>query len=255
VAREKPSCHDQIAEDRASDLSWTARDWTQPEGFCVVATLSSELHPSVRGVMSSPRDLIRVPDKPHRLDGVCDRAQHSERSIALHLGEAMSLPTTVQHGYGIRADDGEALWLGSALGLIKAAAETTDGRFFAMEIRAPKGFFSPLHVHRDADELFILLAGDMRVQHGEDIFEAETGSLVYGPRQVPHSLYVDSDEAKMLLILSPSGMEGFFREVGAPADAVELPPPGLDLPDREALMEIGARFQQDVVGPPLSPKE
>ena len=167
----------------------------------------------------------------------------------------MSLPTTVEAGYGMRSDDGEALWLGSALGLIKAAAETTDGRFFAMEIRAPEGFFSPLHVHRDQDEFFILLNGDMRVQHGGDIFEAETGALVYGPRQVPHSLYVDSDEARMLLILSPSGMEGFFREVGSPADSIELPPPDLELPDRDALMEIGARFKQDVVGPPLSPKE
>ena len=167
----------------------------------------------------------------------------------------MSLPTMVQGGYAMRPDDGEALWLGNGLGLIKAAAETTDGRFFAMEIRAPKGFASPLHVHRDADEFFIVVTGDVRIQHGEDVFEAEPGSLVYGPRQVPHSFYVDSDDTKVLLILSPSGMEGFFREVGSPASALELPPSGLALPDREVLMEIGARFKQDVVGPPLQPKD
>lgn len=167
----------------------------------------------------------------------------------------MSLPMTVHGGYGLGPDEGEALWFNGGLGLIKAAAETTDGRFFAMEIRAPKGFASPLHVHRDADEFFVVVAGDVRIQHGDDVFEAEPGSLVYGPRQVPHSFHVDSEDAKLLLILSPSGMEGFFREVGSPAEALELPPSGFELPDREVLMEIGARYRQDVVGPPLPPKE
>ncbi len=190
-----------------------------------------------------------------RIDGIVHWAEHDERPQAYGWEGKMSLPTTVQGGYGLRPDDGEALWLGGALGLIKAAAETTDGRFFAMEFRAKKGFASPLHVHRDADEFFILVSGAARIQHGEDIFEAEPGSLVYGPRQVPHSISVDSEDAKFLLILSPSGMEGFFREVGSPAKAIELPPPGLELPDREVLMEIGAKYKQDVVGPPLPPKE
>lgn len=167
----------------------------------------------------------------------------------------MSLPTTVQGGYGMLPDDGEALWFNGSLALIKAAAETTDGRFVAVEFRARKGFASPLHVHRDADEFFIVLMGEVRVQHGEDVFEAGPGSLLYGPRKVPHSLHVDSEEAKLLLILSPSGMEGFFREVGSPAEAFDLPPSDFELPDREVLMEIGARYKQDVVGPPLPPKE
>jgi quercetin dioxygenase-like cupin family protein len=167
----------------------------------------------------------------------------------------MSLPTTVEHGYGLGPDDGEALWFPGALGLIKADAETTAGRFFAMEFRATKGFASPLHLHPDADEFFLVMSGELRVQHGEDIFEAGPGSLIYGPRQVPHALYMDSDEAQMLLILSPSGMEGFFRGLGSPAEAVELPPPGGQLPDREVLQELGARYGQEVVGPPLPPKD
>ena len=167
---------------------------------------------------------------------------------------AVSLPTTVQDGYGLAPDEGEALWLNGGLGLIKATGESTGGRFFAMELRVPKGFASPLHVHRDADEFFIVVAGDIRVQHGDDVYEAEAGSLVFGPRQVPHSFHVDSDDANVLLILSPSGMEGFFREVGSPAEELAYPPAGFELPDREVLMEIGARYQQDVVGPPLPPK-
>lgn len=33
-----------------------------------------------------------------------------------------------------------------------------------MELRAPKGFASPLHIHRDEDEFFVVLSGEVRVK-------------------------------------------------------------------------------------------
>ena len=65
---------------------------------------------------------------------------------------------------------------------------------------------------------------------------------------------MDSDEARLLLFFSPGGVENFFREAGKPAGAVSLPPPGEEFADREVLMAIGARYQQEFVGPPLPPK-
>jgi hypothetical protein len=64
-----------------------------------------------------------------------------------------------------------------------------------------------------------------------------------------------SKDARLLLIFGPSGVEGFFREGGKPAGAFALPPADEEFLDRLALMEVGARFNQEFVGPPLPPKE
>src|SRR6266496_5506935 len=109
----------------------------------------------------------------------------------------MSLPRTAG-GYEVGPSEGEALWFNGGLGLLKATGDQTEGRFTAMELLAPKGFASPLHIHRAEDECFLVLSGEVRVQHGDDVIEAVAGSLVYGPRDVAHRFHVDSAEASML---------------------------------------------------------
>jgi quercetin dioxygenase-like cupin family protein len=165
----------------------------------------------------------------------------------------MSFPD-VSGGYAMGPGEGEALWFNGGLGLLKATAKLTAGRYAAMELLAPKGFASPLHIHRAEDEFFIVLSGEVRLKHGETVIEAVAGSLVYGPRGVPHAFHVDSEEARLLLIFGPGGVEGFFRDGGKPARSLGLPPPGEEFLDKQALKEIGNRYQQEFIGPPLPPK-
>ena len=101
----------------------------------------------------------------------------------------------------------------------------------------------------------MVLSGEVRVKHAEIVIEAVAGSLVYGPRNVAHAFRVDSEEARLLLLFGPAGVEGFFREAGKPARSVELPPADERFIDREALMQIGNRYHQEYVGPPLPPKD
>jgi quercetin dioxygenase-like cupin family protein len=149
--------------------------------------------------------------------------------------------------------EGEALWFNGGLGVLKATAEQTQGQFAAIELLAPKGFASPLHVHRKEDEFFLVLSGEVRVRHGEEIIEAVAGSLVYGPRDIPHAFRVDSDEARILLFFGPAGAEGFFRGAGKPARSGGLPPSDEEFLDKQALTEIASRHGQEFIGPPLPP--
>ena len=165
----------------------------------------------------------------------------------------MSLPQTTD-GYGLAPGEGEPLWFNGGLAILKATTDQTQGRFAALELTARKGFAAPLHIHRNEDEFFIVLSGEVRVQHGDAIIEAVAGSLIYGPRDVPHSFHVDSDEARLLLLFGPAGVEGFFRDAGKPARAPGLPPTDEQYLDRDALMEIGSRYKQEFVGPPLPPR-
>jgi hypothetical protein len=105
------------------------------------------------------------------------------------------------------------------------------------------------------DEFFLVLSGEVRVKHGETVIEAVGGSLVYGPRNVAYAFRVDSTEARLLLFFGPAGVERFFREAGKPARSVGLPPADEQFIDREALMQIGNRYGQEYVGPPLPPKD
>ncbi|MGH8927977.1 MAG: cupin domain-containing protein [Acidimicrobiia bacterium] len=166
----------------------------------------------------------------------------------------MSLPPT-SGGYGLGPGEGEAVWFNGGLGVLKATGDQTEGRFAALELLAPKGFASPLHIHRQEDEFFVVLSGEVRVQHGEDVIEAVAGSLIYGPRNIPHAFRVDSAEARILLFFGPAGVEGFFREAGKPARTLGLPPADEQFLDKEELMEIGRRHAQEFVGPPLPPKD
>jgi quercetin dioxygenase-like cupin family protein len=166
----------------------------------------------------------------------------------------MSLPET-NGGYQVGPGEGEALWFNGGLGVLKATGDQTDGRFAVMDLLAPKGFASPLHIHRDEDEFFTVLSGEVRVQHGEAVTEAVAGSLVYGPRNVAHAFRVDSAEARLLLFFGPAGVERFFREGGKPARSLGLPPADEQFLDKDALTEIARRYNQEFVGPPLPPKD
>src|SRR6266699_6269001 len=106
-------------------------------------------------------------------------------------------PAGTAGGLGTGPGEGEALWFNGGLGVLKATADQTEGRIAVMELLAPKGFASPLHIHRNEDEFFVVLSGEVRVQHGENVVEAVAGSVVYGPRGVPHGFRVDSAEARL----------------------------------------------------------
>lgn len=167
----------------------------------------------------------------------------------------MALPEEGTSGYALGPDDGEALWFNGSLGILKATADQTEGRYTVFELRLPHGFAAPLHVHEKEDEFFLVLSGDVRVQHGDEVLEGVAGSLAYTPRGVRHSFHVDSEEARLLLFLGPAGVEGFFREAATPARTLSLPPADEPVPDRDTLVAMMSRHGVPVVGPPLGPKD
>lgn len=165
----------------------------------------------------------------------------------------MSLPDT-SGPYALGPDDGEALWFNGGLGILRATAAQTEGRFAAFELRLPMGFGAPLHSHEKDYEFFIVLSGDFRLRYDDNIVEAGPGSLVYTPPGVGHQFTADSQDARILLMFGPAGPEEFFREVATPARSLTFPPPDEPMKTREELVEIMKRHGQTLLGPPLPPK-
>jgi quercetin dioxygenase-like cupin family protein len=153
----------------------------------------------------------------------------------------------------LEPDQGEALWFLGTLVTIKSSAESTDGRVGVTENLAARGGGSPLHVHRREDEWFYVMEGELTFWVGGETIVAPAGSFVYGPRDIPHTFLVTSDEARFLLVVEPAGFEGFVRAVGEPAKELVIPPPPDGPPDMEKMTALAAELGVEILGPPGIP--
>lgn len=149
--------------------------------------------------------------------------------------------------------EGDARWFIGALGTIKAAAETTDGRVAVLEFRWPGGGGSPLHVHRNEDEWFYVIEGELTLWVGGKVIVAPAGSFVYGPRDVPHTFVVTSAEARFLMVTEPAPFADFVRALSEPAGALTLPPPSAQVPSPEHMTAVAAEYGIEILGPPGIP--
>jgi len=153
----------------------------------------------------------------------------------------------------LNQDEGEAYWFFGSLVIIKASAESTDGRVAVTENLSPKGGGSPLHVHHKEDEWFYVTEGELTFWVGGETIVAPAGSFVYGPRDIPHTFTVTSEEARFLLVVEPAGFDGFVRAAGEPAEKLEIPPPDDGPPDMEKIGALAAEYGMELLGPPGIP--
>ena len=104
----------------------------------------------------------------------------------------------------------ERLTFGGAEIRVKVAGETTGGAYSVLEEIDPLD--TPLHVHEREDELFIVTEGEHVYTVGDQEVEAGPGDAVFAPRGVPHAQRrVVPRTGRELVVISPAGLEDFFR--------------------------------------------
>ncbi len=160
---------------------------------------------------------------------------------------ASAKPVVQQQG------EGDARWFLGGLSIIKASGETTEGRVAVTENWAPRGYGSPLHVHHREDEWFYVLSGELTFWIDGETTVAREGSFVYGPRDVPHTFAVSSEEARFLLVVEPAGFENFLLALSEPAESLTLPPASVEPPALDEMMAAAATFELEILGPPGIP--
>ena len=125
-------------------------------------------------------------------------------------------------------------WFFGMLAEIKASAAETGGMYTLVEITAPAGLQTPLHVHYREDEGFYVLEGSVAIEVGEEVVELGAGEHAFGPRNVPHRFTVGPDGAHMIWVLTPGGFDAFVEEVSVPAEAPTIPPAHVLPPENAA---------------------
>jgi quercetin dioxygenase-like cupin family protein len=102
----------------------------------------------------------------------------------------------------------------------------TGGAFFMAEGLVPPGGGPPPHIHHREDESFYLLEGTLALQVGGKTLQASAGDFVHLPRGIVHSFQnTGKGNARMLVTVTPAGLEGYFEEAFYPEVEGSAPPP------------------------------
>jgi quercetin dioxygenase-like cupin family protein len=123
----------------------------------------------------------------------------------------------------------------------------TGGQVTVVRSSLGNGSASPLHLHRNEDEMFVILKGHGIFWVGDERHEVGEGGAMFLPRDVPHAYRFTAPEVDLLTICTPSGMEGFFR--GAGRRVTDPRPDGWEV-TMEALVAAAVAGGQEILGPP-----
>jgi mannose-6-phosphate isomerase-like protein (cupin superfamily) len=131
--------------------------------------------------------------------------------------------------------DGRAGFLGSIGVRFMIDGDETDQGFSLVEHpMSPRALAAPLHRHTREDEYSYVLEGRMGALLGDEVVYAESGDLVFKPRNQWHTFWNAGDEpCRILEIIAPAGFERFFAELDDLGGALEADP--------QALAELSAR--------------
>jgi quercetin dioxygenase-like cupin family protein len=135
-----------------------------------------------------------------------------------------------------------SFWYMGHLFTFLATGKDTGGRFTLIEGTVAGGVEPPPHIHHQEDEAFYVLEGEVTVQVGDQSIRATPGTFVFLPRGVLHTYKVETGQARMLAVLTPAGLEGYFLAFSEPARALTLAPPPERPYDVEKIIAVGAEY-------------
>jgi mannose-6-phosphate isomerase-like protein (cupin superfamily) len=137
--------------------------------------------------------------------------------------------------------EGDGEWLRTRPGetcCIRVSAAETGGAYSLVEIVSSPGDSTPMHIHRDEDEHFVILEGTAHIALGDKTFDAAAGTQVFLPRNIPHAWgNASNSPLRFLGVCTPGGVEEALRVIarGGVSDLVAL----------------SAKFGVEIVGPLL----
>ena len=108
--------------------------------------------------------------------------------------------------------------------LIRVPAADTNGAYSLVEIVSEPGDGTPLHVHQNEDEHLFVLEGTGRFAIGDKIFDAEAGTMVTLPRNIPHAWgNRSSSRLRIAGIAYPGGVEEALRIIAGGGVLIDVP--------------------------------
>ena len=119
--------------------------------------------------------------------------------------------------------------------VIRIHGHDTGGVVSAVESHDVPDGGPPPHIHHREDEMFQILEGQYEWTVGGETFIAQRGTTIFAPRGIPHTYrYLGKTPGRLMCVITPSGFEVFFEEIGALS-----PQQQQDIP---RVIEIGKKY-------------
>lgn len=142
----------------------------------------------------------------------------------------------------LRAGEGARVGIGGDVYTIVAAGRETAGQYAVVSGLVFPGGGPPPHIHRREQESIFVLEGELTVYREGEAITGGPGTFVNLPMGKVHNFRNNTDQnVRMLVYVTPSGLEEYFLEIGVP---VEDPNARVrfDEGDLRRLLEGGAKY-------------
>jgi len=143
----------------------------------------------------------------------------------------------------LAAGDGRSIWVVGDRYTIKCSGNDTSGAYALLEAIVPPGGGPPPHIHSREDEAFYVLEGKLQFHADGCSFTATSGAWVTLARGSLHYFKnTGLNPARMLIVVTPSGLENFFLEIGREAVDGETEPVALTPEDIQKLLQTAPKY-------------
>ena len=153
-------------------------------------------------------------------------------------------------------NEGDKLSVAGSEYRIVLMGEQTANVVAVIEMNVPSGSGPVPHEHPSFMESFYVLEGEVEFRTKQGNYTAKKGTMVTIPKDGPihHFKNLSGEMAKLLCIVAPSGLDGFFKEGAKPFVEGEKPQPPTD-EQRAKLLETAERYGQKLYPPDYFDKE
>ena len=128
---------------------------------------------------------------------------------------------------------------------ILADKKSTGGAYTLIDAVVKQGREAPPHTHTLEDEIFYMLEGEVEFTSNGIVTLAKPGDQVFQPRNAQHWFKLKTPTARALVMFTPGGLEGLYRQTSTPAKSLELPenaPPAPTPAQFEQLIKLAANY-------------
>jgi len=133
---------------------------------------------------------------------------------------------------------------------ILAFKEDTGGTYSFIEAKVFPGGGPIPHIQTREHEGFYVVEGQIIFYVDEQRIEAKPGTFVNIPPNVLHSFKNETNEnAKLIIVLSPAGLEQFFVEAGLEVSNNSVKPPPLNDEQIQKFVSSASKYGMEIRPP------